>query len=115
MELLTYKDTFAALLAALAGFLVVHWQRARMRPASVPPLGTNWPVIGMLPTLICQMVNFHDYLAERLIKHGGTVEMQGLWFSDMDSIITSDPANIRHIMSCNFRNYPKGPIMKEIF
>ncbi|CAI0457831.1 unnamed protein product [Linum tenue] len=69
----------------------------------------------MLPTLICQMVNFHDYLAERLIKHGGTVEMQGPWFSDMDSIITSDPANIRHIMSGNFRNYPKGPIMKEIF
>ncbi|CAI0457840.1 unnamed protein product [Linum tenue] len=70
----------------------------------------------MLPSLICHASDFHDrYLTATLRRHGGTVELKGPWFSGMDSIVTSDPANVRHIQSGNFGNYPKGPVMKEVF
>ncbi|KAK4477745.1 hypothetical protein RD792_017006 [Penstemon davidsonii] len=33
----------------------------------------------------------------------------------MDMMVTSDPANINHILTKNFSNYPKGPEFRKIF
>ncbi|CAI0413702.1 unnamed protein product [Linum tenue] len=112
MTTMSYINMFLGLVMA-AGFLIRHWQRSRALMA--PPLGTNWPVVGMLPTLLRHAADFHDFLTAVLRRQGGTVESKGPWLTDMDSIITSDPANVRHILSGNFGNYPKGPVMKDIF
>ncbi|CAI0457839.1 unnamed protein product [Linum tenue] len=111
-------STCINIIVAAASFLIL-WQiyRSRRNRTWAAPHGcTNWPVVGMLPSLICHASDFHDrYLTATLRRHGGTVELKGPWFSGMDSIVTSDPANVRHIQSGNFGNYPKGPVMKEVF
>ncbi|KAL0300974.1 UNVERIFIED_CONTAM: Alkane hydroxylase MAH1 [Sesamum radiatum] len=45
----------------------------------------------------------------------GTFKFKGPLFSNMDMVLTSDPANIHHIFSKNFSNYPKGPEFRKIF
>ncbi|KAL0407091.1 UNVERIFIED_CONTAM: Alkane hydroxylase MAH1 [Sesamum latifolium] len=45
----------------------------------------------------------------------GHIQVQGPLFSNMDMVWTCDPANIHHIFSKNFSNYPKGPEFRKIF
>ncbi|KMT08641.1 hypothetical protein BVRB_6g139180 [Beta vulgaris subsp. vulgaris] len=44
-----------------------------------------------------------------------TFVFKGPWFTNMHILATVDPANIHHVMSKNFGNYPKGSIFNEIF
>jgi len=68
--------------------------------------------------LVRSLVNFyrmHDNQAEMLEQNNGTILVKRSWFGGKDILITSDPANVRHIMSTNFSNYPKGPEWKKQF
>ncbi|PIN13097.1 Cytochrome P450 CYP4/CYP19/CYP26 subfamily [Handroanthus impetiginosus] len=78
-------------------------------------LPTNWPLVGMLPGLLKNCHRFHAYSAEVLNECGGTFEFKGPWFCNMNMLGTCDPANIDHIFSRNFSNYPKGPEFRKIF
>ncbi|RDX95231.1 Alkane hydroxylase MAH1, partial [Mucuna pruriens] len=76
---------------------------------------TNWPIVGMLPAILQNLSNIHDYLTLLLKHYGGTLMFQGPWFTNTNFIVTSDPMNVHHITSKNFRNYGKGPHFNEIF
>ncbi|XXG49376.1 hypothetical protein AAC387_Pa02g3579 [Persea americana] len=39
----------------------------------------------------------------------------GPWFTHMDILCTCDPANVHHILSTNFSDFPKGPSFSKIF
>ncbi|KAL3851037.1 hypothetical protein ACJIZ3_012919 [Penstemon smallii] len=82
------------------------------RSSSLP---TNWPLLGMLPGLAQNSRRIHAFATELLSESNGTFEFKGPWFCNMDMLITSDPANIHHIFSKNFSNYPKGPEFRKIF
>ncbi|XP_019183085.1 PREDICTED: alkane hydroxylase MAH1-like [Ipomoea nil] len=69
----------------------------------------------MLPALLQNASRIHDYLTEGLRQCGGTFEFKGPWFANMGMVVTCDPANINHILSKNFENYPKGPGFRKIF
>ncbi|KAL3527871.1 hypothetical protein ACH5RR_012527 [Cinchona calisaya] len=75
----------------------------------------NWPFIGMLPGLLRYARRLHDGCTEAARIAGGTYLFKGPWFFNMDMLLTVDPANIHHIMSGNFPNFPKGPKFKEMF
>lgn len=76
---------------------------------------TNWLFFGMGPDLILNAYRVHDFVTD-LIKLGhGTFMFKGPWFANMDMLLTSDPANIHHMLSKNFPNYPKGPEFRKIF
>ncbi|XP_027076655.1 alkane hydroxylase MAH1-like [Coffea arabica] len=75
----------------------------------------NWPIIGMLPNLILYANWLHDNCTKVARLAGGTFLFKGPWFFNMDTLLTVDPANIHHIMSGNFPNFPKGPKFKEMF
>ncbi|PIN04525.1 Cytochrome P450 CYP4/CYP19/CYP26 subfamily [Handroanthus impetiginosus] len=79
------------------------------------PVPTNWPLVGMLPGFLQNIHRIHDYTTEILYQCGGTFEFKGPWFTKMDMVFTCDPANIHHIFSKNFSNYPKGPEFRKIF
>ncbi|KAH6760327.1 hypothetical protein C2S52_009217 [Perilla frutescens var. hirtella] len=96
----------------LITILVYVWITQRRKTSSLP---TNWPVVGMLPGLLHNCHRIHDYATEILAESGGTFEWRGPCFCNMDMLLTSDPANIHHIFSKNFSNYPKGPEFKRIF
>ncbi|XP_019183066.1 PREDICTED: alkane hydroxylase MAH1-like [Ipomoea nil] len=69
----------------------------------------------MLPAIQQNASRIHDYITEGLGQCGGTFLFKGPWFANMDMLITCDPANVNHILSKNFENYPKGSRFRKIF
>lgn len=75
----------------------------------------EWPVVGMLPSLLINTNRIHDYFYEFLKLNKHTIHIKGPWFSNMSLIGTSDPENIHYILSSKFVNFTKGPVFKDIF
>ncbi|KAM7504408.1 hypothetical protein LguiB_003312 [Lonicera macranthoides] len=69
----------------------------------------------MTPGLLRNAHRIHEFATDILKETGGTFIFKGPWFANMDMVITADPANIHHILSKNFSNYPKGPEFRKIF
>ncbi|CAL5409522.1 unnamed protein product [Camellia sinensis] len=105
---------YPEILLVVVCFLSLIYQRwSRRRHKSCLP--TNWPVIGMLPGLLQNAHRLHEFLTEIMKESGGTFMFEGPWFANMDMLITGDTANIQHILSKNFSNFPKGPAFNRIF
>ncbi len=75
----------------------------------------NWPILGMFGGLLFHVHRVHEESARILEITGCTFLFKGPWFSNMDLLGTTDPANIHYIMSSHFSNFPKGPEFKRIF
>ncbi|KAL7178085.1 hypothetical protein ACSBR2_031272 [Camellia fascicularis] len=78
-------------------------------------LPRNWPVLGMLPSMLCHVNRVHEMCTEILGRTGGTFLLKGPWFANMDMLGTVDLANVHHVMSSNFPNFPKGPEFLKMF
>ncbi|KAK4439585.1 Alkane hydroxylase MAH1 [Sesamum alatum] len=103
----TFTFTFTFLL------LCAVWRSNKSgRKSSVP---TDWPLVRMLPWILRVSRRIHSAVTQLMNECGGAFEFKGPWFCNMDMLITSDPANIHHIFSKNFSNYPKGPEFRKIF
>ncbi|KAJ6843103.1 alkane hydroxylase MAH1-like [Iris pallida] len=76
---------------------------------------TNWPIVGMFPTVLVNLDNIHGYLTDLLRECGCTFYFRGPWFCGMNFLVTCDPANVIHVFNSNFANYPKGGEFSEIF
>ncbi|KAB5525070.1 hypothetical protein DKX38_022819 [Salix brachista] len=75
----------------------------------------NWPVVGMLPGLSLNSSRIHEFLTYVLQQCGGTFAFKGPWFGSLDFLVTSNPANVHHILRKKVFNYHKGVEFKEIF
>ncbi|KAI5669950.1 hypothetical protein M9H77_19803 [Catharanthus roseus] len=75
----------------------------------------DWALAGTLSVWFPSLGHIYENMAETLAKNDQTFVLKGSWFSKQDVIFTCDPANLHHIMSTNFTNYPKGPLMRSIF
>jgi len=105
-----YMFGIGEILLAVFLFLAIHyWRLNRNTPV------TKWPVLGMLPGLLHNMSNIHDYLSLVLKQKGGTFIFEGPWLTNMNIVCTSDPMNVQHITSTKFENYGKGNDFSEIF
>ncbi|KAL3643146.1 hypothetical protein CASFOL_013961 [Castilleja foliolosa] len=93
--------------------LYIFYFISRMKKKPCEP--TNWPLLGMLPAVLQNLHRGHEYATEVLVQCGGTYQFKGPWFCNIDMLFTCDPANIHHIFSKNFPNYPKGPEFRKIF
>lgn len=92
-------------------FLLIHWYRNKNS------LVTNWPVVGMLPGLVCNLDRVLDFFTHDILNlcDHGTFKFNGPWFPSLDFVLTSNPMNVNHILSKNFLNYEKGSEFREIF
>ncbi|PPE02671.1 hypothetical protein GOBAR_DD00230 [Gossypium barbadense] len=72
-------------------------------------LPRNWPLVGMIPTLLLNIHRPHDKVAQILRRSNGTFFYTGLWFTNTSFLATSDPENVRYILSSNSSVYNKGP------
>ncbi|XP_047944088.1 alkane hydroxylase MAH1-like [Salvia hispanica] len=104
---------FECFFLSLSIILLFFWSKTRHRRATSLP--TNWPVVGMVPSLVLNIHRLHDYATELAAQSGGTFQWKGPLFCNMDMLLTTNPANIHHIFSRNFSNYPKGPEFNKIF
>ncbi|XP_057811099.1 alkane hydroxylase MAH1-like [Salvia miltiorrhiza] len=91
--------------------IVLVWYLA-IRRGKKPSEPTTWPVLGMLPAVLLNLRRIHDFATEILSECGGTFRLVGPY---IDMLVTCDPANIHHVLSRNFSNYPKGPEFRKIF
>uniref|UniRef100_A0A1W7HBV8 Cytochrome P450 n=1 Tax=Scoparia dulcis TaxID=107240 RepID=A0A1W7HBV8_SCODU len=107
-EILMYTGT----LFAIFFLIFFRYFLAKERKKSLP---TNYPVLGMMPGLLLNASRIYDYATEVMELSEGTFLFKGPWFSNMDMLVTSDPANVQYILSKNFHNFPKGPEFKKIF
>ena len=76
---------------------------------------TNWPLLGMLPGLLTVLPRVYDFITEVLEDGNLNYLFIGPFLGGIDMLFTVDPANIHHIMSSNFANYPKGTEFKKLF
>jgi cytochrome P450 len=107
MTLFQYITIFVAI------FIIIFYNIWRCKKNVLVP---NWPIIGMLPSVLYNQSNIHDYATLVLKHHGGTFQFKGPWFTNIANfILTSDPMNVHHITSKNFNNYGKGSDFHEIF
>ncbi|XP_075487612.1 alkane hydroxylase MAH1-like [Primulina tabacum] len=109
MAIFQNLDIFSIVLSL--GVLCLY-RRLTRETKSAP---TNWPVVGMLPGVLRNLHRAHEYATQVLSECGGTYVFKGPWFFNIDMVFTCDPANIHHIFSKNFPNYPKGPQFRKIF
>ncbi|RAL44020.1 hypothetical protein DM860_014157 [Cuscuta australis] len=78
-------------------------------------LPRSYPFLGMLPGTLYYINQIHERATVTMRRSGGTFLYKGPWLANMDILVTVDPANVHHIMSANFLNFPKGPKFKEMF
>ncbi|GFQ03771.1 alkane hydroxylase mah1 [Phtheirospermum japonicum] len=105
MVSLGYTELFLSFLC----FSILLWFK------NINGLPWNWPLFGMLPSLLFHVSRVHDRCIDIFELAGGTFLLKGPWFTNMDILATADPANVHFIMSANFANFPKGPEFKRIF
>ncbi|KAJ8570518.1 hypothetical protein K7X08_037490 [Anisodus acutangulus] len=91
------------------------WWCLRNRWCKLRSVPTNWPLLGMLPGLIRNAHRVHEYATDVLVETKGTFEFHGPVLANFNMLATSDPANVHHILSKNFSNYPKGVEFRKIF
>ncbi|KAJ6817133.1 alkane hydroxylase MAH1-like [Iris pallida] len=104
-------STFLSAYACFFFFLYLYWILNK-RSSSMP---TNWPLVGMLPDVLYNLDNVHDWLTDFLRECGCTYYFRGPRFVRMNALLTCDPANVNHIFNVNFANYPKGRKFSEMF
>ncbi|XP_047326596.1 alkane hydroxylase MAH1-like [Impatiens glandulifera] len=75
----------------------------------------EWPLIGMLPTIIVNINHFHDLLVEVHAIVGPTFLFKSLLLSNMSILSSVDPMDMHYIMSKNMQNFPKAPLFSKMF
>ncbi|CAN6290727.1 unnamed protein product [Urochloa humidicola] len=69
----------------------------------------------MLPALLGNLHHLHEWITSLLVTSHLNFLFTGPPRSGMQFFVTADPANVRHVFTSNFGNYPKGPEFEEIF
>ncbi|MFS7994019.1 putative cytochrome P450 [Helianthus anomalus] len=110
MAYLEYTTILSSIFILLS--IVTCIYRSQKQSTIVP---TNWPVLGMIPGILANAHRLYDYIIEVAMQTGGTFMWKGPSFVHMDMLFTTNPLDINHILSKNFRNYPKGHEFRKIF
>jgi hypothetical protein len=96
-------------------FLALYYRRLQSKKTS-PLEPTEWPIVGQLPGLAANLHHFHDWATALLAGTGYNLEAKRRPRpAVLRHLRVCDPANVRHIFTSNFANYPKGHEFAEIF
>lgn len=97
------------LLLGIASFILIFcWRKNGHVPG-------NWPVVGMLPSLILNRHRLQEWITEILRETGQVFIFKGPWFSQMTYLATCNPNDMHYTMKSNVSNFPKGTHFEEAF
>ncbi|KAK7310252.1 hypothetical protein RJT34_07651 [Clitoria ternatea] len=97
------------LTVAFMVFIAIHTVRSK-KHHGLPV----YPVLGMLPSLLSALkTNTYEWLTQVLNRQNGTFTFKGPWFTSLNCIITSDPANLEHLLKTKFSSFPKGEFFRD--
>jgi len=91
-----------------------------LRRCCTHPIFTEYPFVGMLPQVLCNLWRAHDYSTQVLKQHGGTGEFTGPWFTSMNYMLTCDSTCItcwaEMVIWCKKRwpLFTKKPVCDEV-
>ncbi|XBI32826.1 hypothetical protein VPH35_056225 [Triticum aestivum] len=105
--------SFLELSLSLVFLVVLYYLHLRSRRKN-PAIPLDWPLVRMLPSLLGSLPRLHDWATSLLSVSDLNFRIIGPPHSGMQLFLTSDPANVRHVFTSNFPNYPKGPDFAEI-
>ncbi|CAN6373229.1 unnamed protein product [Urochloa humidicola] len=92
--------------------LYLYIKLRRSKNASLP---TDWPILGVLPCIAANRHSFHDFVTSVLAATNLNFRAYGPPGTSMRFFLTCDPENVRHILTKNFANYPKGGDFSSMF
>ncbi|CAI9097016.1 OLC1v1033302C1 [Oldenlandia corymbosa var. corymbosa] len=97
------------IILALMVFIVIHSLRQRKKQG-LP----NWPVVGMLPSLIVGLQgDMYEWISGVICRQNGTFIFKGPWFTNLNCVVTSDPRNLEYLLKTKFSNFPKGEYFRN--
>uniref|UniRef100_A0A0E0LT01 Cytochrome P450 n=1 Tax=Oryza punctata TaxID=4537 RepID=A0A0E0LT01_ORYPU len=100
----------SSLMILLVLLYIAYW---RSKYLALFPI--DFPLVGLLPSLVANRHNLHDYVTDVLAASGHSFTANGPAATNMRLFVTCDPDNVRHIFTSNHDNYPKGQQFAEIF
>uniref|UniRef100_A0A0G7ZNY9 Cytochrome P450 CYP86K1 n=1 Tax=Picea glauca TaxID=3330 RepID=A0A0G7ZNY9_PICGL len=107
----TYSYGF---ITALMVVVAIIWHLTKSRKNKGDPV--NWPVVGMVPSLLWNLSNAYEWAAGIVIRNGGTFAFKGpLGSNHFFEIVTSSPRNLEYILKDDFVNFPRGSSFKSVF
>ncbi|XP_020184546.1 alkane hydroxylase MAH1 [Aegilops tauschii subsp. strangulata] len=104
--------TLLVLLALPLYYLYFGASSRWKNPVALP---RNWPILHMFPSFVANIHNLHDYYTRILARSGHNFRAHGPPGSGIRLFVTCDPANVRHIFTTNYTNFPKGAEFAAIF
>ena len=105
---------FAPILAILIVFFLFLYHLRGYYSSNCDPLFIDWPIVGMLPRVLWNLWDIHNFAA-RILNSKSTGHFKGPWFTGMYYLVTSDPMNVYHTMgNKNFSNYVKGFRLRDM-
>uniref|UniRef100_A0A7N0TP31 Cytochrome P450 n=1 Tax=Kalanchoe fedtschenkoi TaxID=63787 RepID=A0A7N0TP31_KALFE len=103
---------FVGILAALAFFLFICYLLMSARHRARPK---TWPLLGVLPNVVLNAYQIHNFVHHLLRKNGYTSHLKVPMFPELSHLLTSDPDNVHHILAQNSSNYIRGQGFRNIF
>ncbi|XP_066353328.1 alkane hydroxylase MAH1-like [Miscanthus floridulus] len=104
-----------ALLIPIAALLVPSYFYIKYKRSNSPILPVIWPVVGILPGILANVNNLHEFITVGLSASTCNYKVHGPVGTRVQYFLTSDPQNVRHIFTSNHANYPKGEEFAEVF
>ncbi|XP_023744765.2 alkane hydroxylase MAH1 [Lactuca sativa] len=92
--------------------LILLYRQYQKQRSGIP---TNWPILGMTPSMLINSHRIYDYATELLLHSGGTFKGKGPWFANMNPLLITNPLDVHHVLTKNFSNYPRGDTFRNIF
>lgn len=80
-----------------------------------PLLPWNWPLMKLLPTAYLKSHELYDKLTQVLAENKSTILCKASWYTNLDILVTSDPANVQHVMNSKFSIYQRGSEFRKAF
>uniref|UniRef100_A0A8R7P8Q1 Uncharacterized protein n=1 Tax=Triticum urartu TaxID=4572 RepID=A0A8R7P8Q1_TRIUA len=94
---------------------LLMYLRAGCRSKNPVALPINWPILHMFPSFVANLHNMPAYFTLVLTGSGHNFRAHGPPGTGMRFFVTCDPANIQHIFTTNYPNFPKGAEFAAIF
>ncbi|CAD6265999.1 unnamed protein product [Miscanthus lutarioriparius] len=104
-----------ALLIPIAALLVPSYFYIKYKRSNSPILPVIWPVVGILPGILANVNNLHEFITVGLSASTCNYKVHGPVGTRVQYFLTNDPQNVRHIFTSNHANYPKGEEFAEVF
>ncbi|KAK6150763.1 hypothetical protein DH2020_015695 [Rehmannia glutinosa] len=69
----------------------------------------------LMPTMYLKSHQLYDKITEILVENKGTILFKTSWFTNLDILVTSDPANVQHVLNSNYSIYQRGSEFRKAF